>query len=146
MSDEGIAKPYVIMLKPGEEQRTFHTTIVMSSNEVDKLPTNMSQDGVKPLCSVESDLKNHVAEIKVKNRHWYNRKAKYLQLRINMQVMFGPADLKFQLRSKDEKLLSRDHKAIQVKWEAPAGQAKADQQQQQQRKHELEGSSSWIAG
>ncbi len=41
-----------------------------------------------------------------------------MDLRIASKVVLGAADLKFRLQSRD-KVLSKDHDAIQVKWEVP---------------------------
>ena len=117
VSSDGILKPYRIKIKPGMERNRWTTIIVMSSNEREKLPTNLSQDGAKRLCMVESSLKDKAVDTKIKNRHWYNLREKYLEARVNIQVVLGPADLKFQLQSKDREILSNSHDAIQVKWD-----------------------------
>ena len=64
-------------------------------------------------------LKDKGVEMKLKNRHWYNRRAKYLRLKFDVKVILGAADLRFQLQTKDQQVLSNNHEAIQVKWEVP---------------------------
>lgn len=92
----------------------------MSTNPKDQLPSSLDQDGAKPLCGVESGLRDKDVDMKLKNRHWYNSGEKYLRLRFDVKVILGAADLKFQLQSKDRKVLSNDHDPIQVKWDPPA--------------------------
>jgi len=92
----------------------------------EQLPASLSQDGAKRLCDVESVLKDKGVEMKLKNRHWYNRGDKYLRAKFNIQVILGAADLKFQLQTKDRMILSNDHDAIEVKWEAPKQTSVAD--------------------
>jgi len=71
------------------------------------------------LCDVESILQDKGVEMKLKNRHWFQRGEKYLRAKFNIKVILGAADLKFQLQTKDRTVLSNDHDAIDVKWEAP---------------------------
>lgn len=83
-----------------------------------QLPHSLTQDGAKRLCDVESTLNDKGLEMKLKNRHWYNRGEKYLRVRFDVKVILGAADLKFALQTKDKKVLSNDHDPIEVKWEA----------------------------
>lgn len=71
------------------------------------------------MCDVESILQDKGVEMKLKNRHWFQRGEKYLRAKFNIKVILGAADLKFQLQTKDRTVLSNDHDAIDVKWEAP---------------------------
>ena len=48
---------------------------------------------------------------------WYNRGEEYVRAKFNIKVILGAADIKFQLESKDHKVLSNDHDPIVVKWE-----------------------------
>ena len=79
----------------------------------------MAEDGVKVVCEVESNLRNKIVDMKVKNRHWYSVGQQYVRVRFCVRVILGAADLKFQLQSNDRQVLSHDHDAIQVTWEAP---------------------------
>ena len=119
MSSQGILKPFVMKIKPGHEGNMWRTHIVMSTVESKSLPSNLSHEGVTQLCDVTSILKDQGVEMKLKNRHWYNRKEKYLRAKFDVKVILGAADLKFQLLTKDRKVISRDHDAIQVRWEPP---------------------------
>ena len=69
---------------------------------------------------MKSRLEDERIDMKLKNRHWYNRKEKYLYLKFDVKVILGAADLRFQLLSKDNVLLSNDHDAIHGKWETPS--------------------------
>ena len=91
----------------------------MSTVPPEHLPTSLDQDGVQLLCSVESLLKDPGIDMKLKNRHWYDRGEKYIRVRFNVKVVLGSADLKFQLESRGKQLLSRDHEVIQVNWDPP---------------------------
>ena len=119
ISTDGILKPYILKVPRGKEDSLWQTHVVMSDLPRNQLPTNLSQDGAKRLCDVESVLKDRGVEMKMKNRHWYNRGEKYVRARFDIKVILGSADLKFQLQTKDMTVLSRDHDAIQVKWEVP---------------------------
>ena len=98
----------------------------MSTVARDQLPTNLGQDGAKLLCAVESVLKDKGVEMKLKNRHWYNRGEKYWRVKFDVKVILGAADLKFQLQSKDRTILSGEHDPIQVKWDAPVENSTED--------------------
>lgn len=74
---------------------------------------------MKVVCEVESNLRNKIVDMKVKNRHWYSVGHPYVRVKFCVRVILGAADLKFQLQSNDRKVLSHDHDAIQVTWEAP---------------------------
>ena len=106
-------------IKPGREDKLWQTHVVMSTVPSDQLPSSLNQDGARRLCDVESVLKDRGVEMKLKNRHWYQRGEKYLRAKFDIKVILGAADLKFQLQSKTKDILSKDHDEIQVKWELP---------------------------
>lgn len=89
----------------------------MSTVALEQLPNSLRHDTAKVLCDVESMLNG--LDMKLKNRHWYNRGEKYFRVAFIVKAIIGSANLKFQIASKDGKVLSRDHEAIQVKWEPP---------------------------
>lgn len=105
-------------MSPGKEAQLWQTHVVMSTVPRDQLPQSLSQDGAKRLCEVESVLENKGVEMKVKNRHWYNRGNEYVRAKFNIKVILGAADIKFQLQTKDEKVFSNTHDTIEVRWEA----------------------------
>lgn len=106
-------------IKPGREDKLWQTHVVMSTVPSDQLPSSLNQDGARRLCDVESVLKDRGVEMKLKNRHWYQRGEKYLRAKFDIKVILGAADLKFQLQSKTKDILSKEHDEIQVKWELP---------------------------
>ena len=115
-------------IDPGKEGRLWQTHVVMSTLPRDQLPSSLSQKGAQRLCDVESVLQGKGVEMKRKNRHWYSRGEQYVRARFNIKVILGAADIKFQLESKDQKLLSNKHETIEVKWEeAKRGAANADE-------------------
>lgn len=117
VSTSGVTKPYKMKIRPGDESKTWKTQVVMSLAPSEQLPRSMKQDGAKLLCDVESVLND--VEMKLKNRHWYNRGDRYLQANFDVKVILGAADLKFQLWSKGGRICSRDHDTIDVKWDPP---------------------------
>ena len=119
VSNNGVLKPYLMKIKPGLEDRPWQTHVVMSTVPREQLPSSLDHDCAKRLCDVQSVLKDKGVDMKLKNRHWYNRGEKYLRAKFNLKVMVGAADLKSQLQAKNKTVLSDDHEAIQVKWEAP---------------------------
>lgn len=56
--------------------------------------------------------------MKLKNRHWYSMGTKYWRFRFDIKVLLGAADLKFVLLTKDKRVISKDHDAIEVVWQA----------------------------
>ena len=95
----------------------WQTHVVMSTLPRERLPSSMSQTGAERLCDVESVLEGKGVEMKRKNRHWYNRGEQYVRARFNIKVILGAADIRFQLESKDRKVLSNKHDPIEVRWE-----------------------------
>ena len=106
-------------IDPGKENGVWQTHVVMSQVPREQLPSNLSQDGAKRLCDIESVLKDRGVDMKLKNRHWYNRKKSYLRAKFDVKVILGAADLKFQLQTKDNTVISKDHDEIHVRWELP---------------------------
>lgn len=123
---DGFSKPYWLKVKPGQEDQPWKTNIIMSTEPRERLPTSLNQDGAKILCGVESVLKDKGVEMKVKNRHWYQRGERYLRVRFNVRVILGAADIKFQLQSKNNVVLNNEHDAIQVRWDPPQRSPKED--------------------
>lgn len=98
----------------------------MSTEPPERLPTSLDQDGAKVLCGIESVLKDKGVDMKVKNRHFYNRGERFLRVRFDVRVILGAADLRFQIQSKNGVVLSTDHDAIQVKWDPPRQSSKEE--------------------
>ena len=55
--------------------------------------------------------------MKLKNRHWYNRGEKYWYFRFDIKAVIGAADLKFMLLTKEQKVISDEHNAIEIIWQ-----------------------------
>ena len=123
----GITKPYLLKIKPGNEQNPWKTNIIVSAEPRERLPTSLDQDRAKVLCSVESILKDKGVDMKLKNRHWYNKGERYLRARFEVKIILGAADLKFQLQSRDRKVLNKEHDAIQIRWHPPQRNSRADE-------------------
>ena len=56
--------------------------------------------------------------MKLKNRHWYNTGQKYWRFRFDIKAVVGAADLRFVMLTKDKKVISSDHNAIEIVWQA----------------------------
>ena len=123
----GITKPYLLKIKPGNEQIPWKTNIIISAEPREQLPTSIDRDRARVLCSVESTLKDNGVNMKLKNRHWYSKGEKYFRARFEVKIIMGAADLKFQLQSRDQKVLSNEHDAIQIEWEPPQRSSRADE-------------------
>ncbi|EXJ73469.1 uncharacterized protein A1O5_03230 [Cladophialophora psammophila CBS 110553] len=108
----GVKQRYSMKIQPGSERLPWQSQIVMSSLPPDQLPSSLNDPGAQPVCKVESQLPQ---DMKRKNRHWYNVGPEYLRAEFEMQVLIGPADLKFQTLSRDG-VMSRDHESIDVEW------------------------------
>ncbi|RHZ63243.1 Hsp70 family protein [Aspergillus thermomutatus] len=114
----GLTKEFQLKLEPGREAETFQVHIVMSMYPPTQLPRSMSHKGIERVCTLH--ISTEGVEKKLKNRHWYNRKPVFWKGTFNVRVVVGPADLAFQLWSKDQRIRSSSHPPIAVKW-VPAG-------------------------
>ncbi|KAE9379840.1 hypothetical protein N431DRAFT_552160 [Stipitochalara longipes BDJ] len=94
--------------------RVFKTDIITCNLEKDKLPLVMNSSCSK-ICDISSDLSSvPLSMFKLKNRHWWNTRAKYHRIEYVIKVVLGPADLRFELWH-DGKKLSNDN-PIRVEW------------------------------
>jgi hypothetical protein len=112
---EGIKHNYRIKIDHGKDRSPWRATLVMSSLPAYQLPNSMKSKGVKVLCSLESVLDR--ADLKLKNRHWYNFGPLYYRAEFELRILIGPADLKFQMWGKTGQL-SKAHEDIGVQWNA----------------------------
>ncbi|KAK5083734.1 hypothetical protein LTR05_006239 [Lithohypha guttulata] len=110
---EGIRQQHRLKLDLGKERHTWRTQIVCSSLPPTQLPKSMKWEGTKPVCVVESIIDG--ADLKLKNKHWYNLGKQYIRADFALKILIGPADLKFQLWGRD-KQLSKSHDQIAVQW------------------------------
>lgn len=84
-------------MKPGEEEKPWKTSIVVSNTPTEQLPTNLEQDGAHILCSVESVLKDSGVDMKTKNRHWYNLGEKYVRAKFDVKVCHSSVIFPYQI-------------------------------------------------
>lgn len=117
----GLSKPYKLKLKPISSGQSFKTQIVMSDLPETQLPKSMkySNGQVIPVCSINASLDK--VEMKMKNRHWYNRGEKYRLAEFNVNVVLGHADLTFQVHDKSGQKLNTVDDPISVSWSPPQG-------------------------
>jgi hypothetical protein len=94
--------------------RVFETDIVTSDLDKELLPLVMNAACHK-ICDISSDLSSvPLSEFKLKNRHWWNRRAKYHRIEYIIKVALAPADIRFELWHNGRKL-SKDN-PIKVEW------------------------------
>lgn len=113
---EGVKQHYSLKVSPGKENLPWVTQIVMSTLPVAELPSSLNKPGANRLCKVESRLPQ---EMRLKNRHWYSGGHQYRKAEFDVQVLIGPADLKFQTLGNDG-VLSQSHDNIEVEWFSPS--------------------------
>ena len=92
----------------------------MSSLNPERLPTSMRHEGVKKVCQVDSTI--DVTGMKLKKPHlqlFGRPEHKYTLAEFDIKVIVGPADLKFQLWSKDGRIFSNDHNEVEAHWDHP---------------------------
>jgi hypothetical protein len=117
ISKDGISVPYKLKIPIGKENDTWQAQIVTSGMKASRLPQSMSKGGVEEVCRIESRF--DARSMTLKNHHWYNLKHQYSLADFDVKVIVGPADLKFQLVTKNGEALSDDHDEIEVMWEPP---------------------------
>ncbi|OQE33069.1 hypothetical protein PENFLA_c001G07118 [Penicillium flavigenum] len=110
----GITKPFQLKTNMGRENEPWKVSIVMSPLPLDDLPHNIGQDGVQRVCDLDISTDN-VDRI-LKNHRWYNFGPTFWRTTFDVKVVVGPADLSFQLWSKDKRIRSNTHEPIAVKW------------------------------
>ncbi|KAA8647819.1 Hsp70 family protein [Aspergillus tanneri] len=110
----GFTKEFQYKADPGRESEPQKVHVVMSILPPDKLPKSMRQKGVQLVCSL--DILTEDVEKKLKNRHWYSIKPAFWRTIFDVKVVVGPADLTFQLWSKDRRIRGGKHEPIAVKW------------------------------
>jgi len=117
--DHPIVKKFTRKSPPASQSnpdppRVFQTDIVTSHLDKDTLPLVMNSSCSK-LCDISSDLSSlPLTMFKLKNRHWWNTRAKYHRIEYIIKVALGPADIRFELWHDGQKL-SKDN-PIKVEW------------------------------
>ncbi|KAI9662318.1 MAG: hypothetical protein M1821_008485 [Bathelium mastoideum] len=117
--DSPIKHEFMRKVDLADSIRAFPTEVVVSYDEKDQLPHFAGPDtGVQRLCDIESDLSSaDEDEFKKKNRHLWQFGHAYYQVKYQIKVLIGPADLRFELWFNGKKL-SKD-KPIKVEWASP---------------------------
>ncbi|KAJ5287537.1 hypothetical protein N7478_003223 [Penicillium angulare] len=105
----GLTKPFQLKMDPGREEEPWNVQIVMSHYPLESLPRS-----VQRVCNLNISTEN--VDKKLKNRHWYNMKPTFWRTTFDVKVVVGPADLSFQLWSKDKRIRNTKHEPIGVKW------------------------------
>jgi hypothetical protein len=83
----------------GDPRRAFSDKVITSQLEGDFLPLQYG-NGVNAniLCKITSDLsKADERKFKVKNRHWWQKRQRYMRAQYEIRVAIGPADITFEL-------------------------------------------------
>ena len=109
-----MTKEFQLKVDPGRENEPWKAEIVMSTCDPASLQRNMSENGVQRVCNLE--VSTQCVDRKLKNRHWYSVKPNFWRIAFEVKVIVGPADLSFQLWSKDKRIQSGKHEPIAVNW------------------------------
>lgn len=109
-------------LNPGDTNRKWETTILVSYEERDRLPTQFKDPTVSKLCQLQSDFKEiPEEELEVRNkRPWQGKR--YFVATFAVKVIIAPADLKFELWFNGVRY-NRSHDPITFQWD-PVGVSK----------------------
>lgn len=105
------------VLKPGDQNRTWESAILVSREEGRSLPHFADSANVKELCRITSCLENISEkdfEEKRKGKFGFGAKNKYFLVQYEIRAVIGPADLCFELWFKGKKMSSGN--AIKVQW------------------------------
>jgi len=113
---EGISRRFKAKLQPAQLRRPWKAQFVMSTVPKDQLPPSVARDGVKNLCIIEAKLDN--ISKTVYNHHWWNLGTRYELAIIDVKLIPGSADLKFQLLN-NNRIVNDEHDNVEVIWEAP---------------------------
>lgn len=95
----------------------WQNKVVMSHLPPHQLPRSLSRQGARSICTVLASIKTE--DMMKHNHRWYNRGQPYRRLELKVRVLIGAADLRFQIHTTDGKRLSKEHKAIEVRWDPP---------------------------
>ncbi|TAQ90476.1 hypothetical protein B7494_g1204 [Chlorociboria aeruginascens] len=103
-------------LQTDDENKKWDTTIVISHEDRQNLPSSLRQRGAYKLCVIQSNLSSvSEKEFDLKNRKPWQGK-KYYIATFAVRVIIAPADLKFELWFKGMRY-NRDHDPVQVQWD-----------------------------
>ena len=109
---------FTVKRNPGQEHQPWQTDIVVSELPRGQLPRSLKRAGAKNLCTIVATLDSK--DVTRKNHQWYKvGRSEYSIAEYTVKVLINPADMKFQIWSKDHQRISRDHDAIEVKWDPP---------------------------
>ena len=111
---DGIEKKFRAKLDPIQLRQPWHAQFVMCMEPSSRLPTVASHSAVKTLCIIEADIHNTTRI--VKNGHWWNLARRYELTQIDVKVIPGSADLRFEVWN-DGRRLNGDLDKVDVKWE-----------------------------
>ena len=114
LSAEGIEKRFRAKIDPIQLRQPWHAHFVMSTERSSELPTTLAHSAVKTLCVVEADM--HNTKRIVKNGHWWNLARRYELTQVDVRVIPGSADLRFEVWN-DGRRLNGDNDKVEIKWE-----------------------------
>lgn len=109
--------PFKVKIPIGKENDSWPAQIVKSGMKASRLPQSMARGGVEEVCRIEAKFDDKSRTLK--NHQWYKLGHQYSLADFEVRVIIGPADLKFQMVTKEGEALSEDHQEIEVTWEPP---------------------------
>ncbi|ETI28894.1 hypothetical protein G647_01346 [Cladophialophora carrionii CBS 160.54] len=97
-----------------DEEEQWLSRMVASDLDPAKLPHSTSQPGCEPFCVIESDMRRYVDQFDRKKKGWFEKGKTHLVAKYEIRVKIDPADVKFELWYKDQKL--SEQRDLRVAW------------------------------
>lgn len=121
--DEGLKRPYTQKIAKGEEADQIEAQFYMSRSPARRLPKDLRGEDVTKVCTVTAEFtdeffnKRSSDHFKYVRRNPFSRKQEHWIAELDLQVLVGSTDLRFQLLSKDGQTLNTNDASIEVVWE-----------------------------
>jgi len=107
-------KRFRAKVDPVQLHQPWHAQFVMSTEPASQLPRALSSPGVRTVCIVEANI-GYTKRI-VKNGHWWNLSRRHELAVIDVKIIPGSADLKFEVWN-DGRRLGGTQDQVEVRWE-----------------------------
>ncbi|KAK2801616.1 hypothetical protein FQN50_007677 [Emmonsiellopsis sp. PD_5] len=113
----GMTKYFHQKVHPLRVDDPWQVQVVMSTLPPEQLPKSIAYEGAERVCEI--DIFTDGAEKKLKNNRWYHRsRPPYYMIKLQVRVVVGAADLRFELWDKHgRRVRSSGNEPIAVKWD-----------------------------
>jgi hypothetical protein len=115
ITETGISKHVKAKLQQRQLQRPWKAQFVFSTAPSDQLPSSVARENVQNLCIIEANIEN--VSRTLHNQHWWNRGRRYESAALDVKLIPGSADLKFQLLH-NNRVINNGDDSVEVTWEA----------------------------